>query len=142
MADRRGRQPVSGARYPRTARINKVIQEIVAEGIEDFSQVDDRLELLTVTEVRTDPDLRRATIFYSARHEEADTALEEHRVRLQSQIGQQTKMKRTPQLSFVVDSGVTTGWKIEEILKQIKEHPVVGDDAAGGEQEVASDDTP
>lgn len=121
MPDRRGRQPVGGPRYPRTARVNKVIQEIVAEGIEDASQTDDRLELLTVTDVKTDPDLRHATVYYSARHERAEEALEEHRVALQSAIGRQTKMKRTPQLSFRVDAGVDTGWRIEEILRQIND---------------------
>lgn len=123
MPDRRGRQPVGGHRYPRTARLNKLIQEIVAEAIEGISQEDDRLELLTVTDVRTDPDLRRATVYYSARHEHAEEALEEHRVALQSAIGSQTKMKRTPQLAFVVDAGVDSGWRIEEILRQIKDDP-------------------
>ncbi|MGI8794708.1 MAG: ribosome-binding factor A [Acidimicrobiales bacterium] len=104
--------------------MNKLIQEIVAEGIEEFSQTDERLELLTVTDVNTDPDLRRAVVFYSARREGADTALEEHRIALQSQIGRQTTMKRTPQLVFEIDKGMNEGWRIEEILRQMKDdHP-------------------
>ena len=135
-AGRRGRQPVGGQRYPRTARVNKVIQEIVADSIEGLSQEDDRLELLTVTEVRTDPDLRHATVYYSARHDRADEALEEHRIALQAEIGRQTKMKRTPQLSFKVDTGVDSGWRIEQILRQISDpDQPAGDQPATGTEE-------
>ena len=116
---RRGRQPVGSHRYPRTARVNEVVREIVAEALEAVSDEDERLLLVTVTGVETDRDLRRATIFYSARHENADEALMEQRVRLQAEINRQARLKRTPQLLFVPDPAVSHGWKVEEILKEI-----------------------
>ena len=108
---------MAGRRYPRTARLNHVLQEIVAEALEEVSDDDPRLELVTVTGVETEPDLRHAVVFYSARTEGAEEALAERRVQLQSAIGRQTRLKRTPQLSFVLDPAVTTGWRIESILK-------------------------
>ena len=118
--NRRGRSSHT-RRYPRTARLNEVLREILAEGLEHVSGNDDRLDLVTITGVECDPDLRAATVFYSARTEGAEEALQQHRVKLQSYIAKETRLKRTPQLSFVVDSGVTTGWRIEELLKGLEE---------------------
>ena len=125
--NRRGRSSHT-RRYPRTARLNEVLREILAEALEHVSGNDDRLELVTITGIECDPDLRAATVFYSARTEGADEALQQHRVKLQSYIAKETRLKRTPQLSFVVDSGVTTGWRIEELLKGLEAEDEPGDE--------------
>jgi ribosome-binding factor A len=125
--NRRGRSSHT-RRYPRTARLNEVLREILAEGLEHISGNDDRLDLVTITGVECDPDLRAATVFYSARTEGAEEALQQHRVKLQSFIAKETRLKRTPQLSFVVDSGVTTGWRIEELLKGLEDRDESGDE--------------
>jgi ribosome-binding factor A len=125
--NRRGRSSHT-RRYPRTARLNEVLREILAEGLEHVSGNDDRLDLVTITGVECDPDLRAATVFYSARTEGAEEALQQHRVKLQSFIAKETRLKRTPQLSFVVDSGVTTGWRIEELLKGLEDRDEAGDE--------------
>ena len=125
--NRRGRSSHT-RRYPRTARLNEVLREILAEALEHVSGNDDRLELVTITGIECDPDLRAATVFYSARTEGADEALKQHRVKLQSYIAKETRLKRTPQLSFVVDAGVTTGWRIEELLKGLEEQDEPGDE--------------
>lgn len=108
-------------RYPRTARLNEVLREILADALEHIADDDDRLDLTTVTGVEVEPGLRHATVYYSARHDHADEALMEQRVHLQAEIARQARLKRTPQLSFVVDPGVTSGWRIEEVLKGL--HP-------------------
>lgn len=110
-----------GRRYPRTARLNEVIREIVAEAIEQMVDEDERLELVTITGVDAEQDLRHATVFFTSRREGADVALEEHRSKLQSEINRQTRFKRTPQLAFVEDPGVSSGWKIEGILRDLHE---------------------
>jgi ribosome-binding factor A len=125
--NRRGRSSHT-RRYPRTARLNEVLREILAEALEHISGNDDRLELVTITGIECDPDLRAATVFYSARTEGADEALKQHRVKLQSYIAKETRLKRTPQRSFVVDAGVTTGWRIEELLKGLEEQDEPGDE--------------
>ena len=125
--NRRGRSSHT-RRYPRTARLNEVLREILAEALEHISGNDDRLELVTITGVETESDLRHAIVFYSARTEGADEALQQHRVKLQSYIAKETRLKRTPQLSFVVDSGVTTGWRIEALLQGLDEKADVEDE--------------
>ncbi len=51
-------------RYPRMARVNEVVREIIADELERLS--DPRLGLVTVTGVEVSADLRHATVYYSA----------------------------------------------------------------------------
>lgn len=112
-------------RYPRTARVNEVVREVVADELEHMAGDDARLDRLTVTSVEVDPDLRYATVFVDAPGADTVVALDEFRVRLQSAIARQVRLKRTPQLSFAPDPGVTSGTRVEEILRTIRrdEHP-------------------
>ena len=109
----------SSRRYPRTARVNQVLREVVAEALERVSDDDERLSLITVTAIDVEPDLRHATVYYASRQEGVDDALAEQRVRLQSAIGRQVRLKRTPQLSFVLDPAVITGDQVESILHRL-----------------------
>ncbi|HVM07909.1 MAG TPA: 30S ribosome-binding factor RbfA [Acidimicrobiales bacterium] len=121
-----------GRRYPRTARLNEVIREIIAEALEQLVDRDERLELVTITGVDADQDLRHATVFFTSRHEGADVALEEHRTKLQAEINRQARFRRTPQLAFVEDPGVSSGWRIEGILRDLHEQEGRdGEDEAG-----------
>jgi len=108
--------------YPRTARLNRLIQQIVADSLEEID--DERLELVTVTAVEVEPDLRHALVFYDslegeAGDEEVLEALAEARVRLQAAIGRQARVKRTPELAFRPDLGVREGDRIDTILREI-----------------------
>ena len=47
--------------YPRTARLNELVREIVAEELERID--DERLDLVTVVDVVVDADLRRAIVY-------------------------------------------------------------------------------
>lgn len=109
-------------KYPRTARVDKVIHAVVADALERSD--DDRLGLVTVTDVHCDPDLRHATVFYVARDADEDEvveALEEARVGVQAAIGREVRMKRTPQLKFEPDPVMETGWRIEQLIRQERE---------------------
>jgi ribosome-binding factor A len=109
-------------RYPRTARLDKLMQAIVADSLE--RNHDDRLGLVTVTGVHVDPDLRHAVVFFASRgqsDEEVDEALEEARVSVQADISRQVRMKRTPLLRFERDPAIDAGWRIEQILKEQRE---------------------
>lgn len=119
MVDRRGRIGNS-RRYPRTARINEVLREVVADELERLADEDPRLDLLTVTHVEAEPDLRHATVLLASLPDEAVEALAEHRVGIQAAIGRQVRLKRTPQLAFEADPAVATGQRVEEILRGLK----------------------
>jgi ribosome-binding factor A len=106
-------------RYPRTARINHVIQEVVADELERID--DDRLGLLTVTGVQVDPDLRHAVVWLSSLSSAGEEVLGKHRVRLQAAIGRQMRLKRTPELRFRTDPAVESGQRVEDILRGLEE---------------------
>lgn len=119
---RRVRGAASQARYPRVFRLNQVLREVLAEEIERLS--DGAGELLTVTGVTVDPDLRHATVWLSSLPPGARDLLDAHRVELQAALARQTTMKRTPRLSFEVDPAVVHGAAVEDALRRIR----AGDD--------------
>lgn len=129
VVDRRGSKR-NRPRYPRTARVNEVLREVVAGEIERLSDHDERLLLVTVTAVVSEPDLRHATVFLSSLGDTAREGLEQQRFRLQAAIGRQVRLKRTPQLTFSADPGVAEGERVEEILRRL-DRPGAGADAGG-----------
>lgn len=109
------------ANFPRTRRVNKLLREVIAEELERLSDADERLLLVTVTDVSTSADLRNATVFFGSLSDDAAEALEERRAAIQSAVGRQSHMKRTPKLRFEVDPAVTEGARIDEVLRRIDE---------------------
>ncbi len=107
-------------RYSRMDRVNEVLREVLADEIELVAASDVRLDLLTVTAVSCEPDLRHATVLLASLPEPAIAALGEARPRLQAAVAHQVKLKRTPQLSFAPDPAVAQGERVEEILRAIR----------------------
>lgn len=113
----------SGRQYPRTARLNKLFQEILAEELELID--DDRLDLVTVMDVEVDAELSRAKVYYAVHEEdqagEAAEALAAQRIRLQGAIGRQARVRRVPELVFEPDRVTEAASRIEEILRGLPE---------------------
>ena len=114
--------------YPRTARLNTLVREILAEELERID--DERLELVTLTAVVVDSDLGRAAVYYDhSRGEEADEeiaqAFTDLRKRLQGAVGRQTQFKRTPELRFQPDGVLRDALRIEEVLRGLSDEPPV-----------------
>jgi ribosome-binding factor A len=125
MTSRRPTRRTAGTarEYPRTARLNELVREIVADELERID--DERLPLLTVTSVEVERDMRRAVVFYDCLDGEAGDdltlqALGEARRRLQTAIGRQARMKRTPELVFQPDPAVRSGERIDLILRDVE----------------------
>jgi ribosome-binding factor A len=121
----------TGRQFPRAARVNEVLRQVLAETIERMADTDDRLMLLTVTAVTSDPELRTARVLFASLNDQAREALADVRLRLQSTLAAQVRLKRTPQLTFAVDPAVSTGSRVEEILRDIR----VGDDEGHGDEQ-------
>lgn len=119
------KRPSGTARdYPRTARLNHLVQEIVAEEVERLD--DDRLGFFTVVGVEVEPDLRRAVVWYTRLPRDGGDdevalveALAEHRARFQAAIGRQARLKRTPELVFRPDQVISRAERVEEILRHL-----------------------
>ncbi len=109
--------------YSRLDRVNEALREVLGDELERID--DDRLELVTVTGARVDPDLRRALVWFSAMSAPAPdqdirAALAVHRVRLQAAVARQLRLKRTPELAFEADPGIAVGTRVEEILRGLR----------------------
>ena len=74
-----------------------------------------------MTDVDSSTDLRTAIVYFSSLSEEALEGLDERRVAIQSAVGRQSSMKRTPRLTFAVDPAVTEGARIDEALRRLGE---------------------
>jgi ribosome-binding factor A len=115
---------------PRMRRINEVLREVVGAAIStDLS--DPRIGFTTVTSVETSPDLRHAKVYVSvlggdeAREATLAGLRSSHGV-IQARIAAETRMKRTPTLTFHYDETVEQGMRISHLLED--------GPAAGGEK--------
>jgi ribosome-binding factor A len=141
----------SPRKFPRTARVNEVMLEVLADGLERMS--DPRLELVTFTGVKVTRDLAYATVYYSTLGattagapesfaENAASALKKAAPHLRSLIGRQMRIRQVPSLTFEVDPGIVAGQRIDEILRGIHHEHAARDQAgdapierAGGAEE-------
>jgi len=108
--------------YPRTARLNQLLREILAEELDHIG--DERLELLAITSVDVDADLFRAMVYFDSLDgpdgdEAVLEALDDARKRLRQAVGRQARIKRVPELVFLPDPAVREGGRIEAILAEI-----------------------
>ena len=130
----RPRRAPSPQRYPRSARLGESLREVIAD---ELTRIDDeRLSMVTITNIEVDPEMNRAIVRYdSLLGEDGDEgileALADHRVRLQSAVGKQVRAKKTPILSFRPDEVIRAAERIEEILHRtgtLPQRPESADD--------------
>jgi ribosome-binding factor A len=116
-------------RFARTLRVNEVVHQSLADELERLS--DPRLELVTLTGVDVSPDLRHATVYYSALgRQDAGTlaGLQAAAPHLRRVLGREVRLKYLPLLHFREDPAIERGQRVEEILRGLHRH-----DRAGGE---------
>jgi ribosome-binding factor A len=141
-----GRDELSSPkRYPRTARVNEVMLEVLADELERMS--DPRLELVTLTGVDVSRDLAHAKVYYSTMtataiddragvSDDAAAALRAAGSHLRGVVGREMRIRQVPRLDFVVDSGIVSGQRIEDILREIHQREAQArDDGVAGDEE-------
>ena len=90
---------------------------------------DDRLALVSVTGVDVDRDLHRAVVWFTSLGdaEEGDAGIaetfEEHASRLRRAVGDQTRLRRTPELVFRPDTALRSAERIERLLDEMAGNP-------------------
>jgi ribosome-binding factor A len=110
----------SGHKYPRSARLNEILREVIAD---ELVRIDDeRLEFVTITGIDVDNEMNRAIVFFdSLAGESGDEAIIEvlgqHRRRIQSSINRQMRAKKTPILEFRADEVIRAAERIDDILR-------------------------
>lgn len=103
----------------RMRRINELVREVIGAALADLS--DPRIGFVTVTAVQTSTDLRSAKVFVSVLGSEEDrestlAGLRSSHGVLQERIAGETRMKRTPRLSFHYDDTAEKGDRISRLL--------------------------
>jgi len=103
-------------------RVNEMIREVLGAAI-TTEMKDPRIGFVTVTDVDTSADLRAARVYVSVlgNEDEREKTLEGLRSAhgfLQSKIGDELSMKRTPTLTFHYDESVERGARLSRLLDQ------------------------
>lgn len=109
-------------RYPRIARVNELVREVLADELERLS--DPRLGFVTLTGVDVSTDLRQATVWYSVlrmgdSHDDTADALASAEKHLKAVLARQVRLKYTPHLVFREDPAVAQGERVEQIIRQL-----------------------
>ena len=120
MTRRAKRFPPDQRAGHRTARVGELIRRIVAESMEQLDE--DRLAMVSVTGVDVDRDLHRAVVWFTslgdteAGDAEIVAAFEEHASGLRRTVGDQARLRRTPELVFRPDTVLRSAERIERLL--------------------------
>ena len=103
-------------------RVDESLRHVLSEAVPELK--DPRIGFVTVTGVRTSPDLRTARVFVSVLGNERKRAaslagLEAAHGVLQSRIGAELRLKRTPQLTFEYDPSVERGVRMTQLIDEL-----------------------
>jgi len=106
----------------RMRRVNEAVRQVLADALAG-ELADPRLGFVTVTDVKTSPDLRSARVYVSVLGGEdarADslTALRSAHGLLQGRIASQLELKRTPRLEFVYDATTDRALRVDSLLRE------------------------
>ena len=111
--------------YKRSQRVSDLIREEVADIIM-YRLKDPRIGFITVTGVDMTDDLKLARVFVSILKEEDReltlAILNDAKPFFRSSLGKRLKMKFTPAIEFRLDTSIEYGYKIDRLLKKIKDH--------------------
>ncbi|MEM7141756.1 MAG: 30S ribosome-binding factor RbfA [Actinomycetota bacterium] len=128
----RGRRP-NPATANRTARVGELIRRIVAEELEHID--DDRLTMVSITDVDVDRELHKAVIWFTTLDGDDDPeiteAFDELGGQLRKAVSSQARLRATPLLEFRADATLRSAQRIEELLASDDRPPVpdLDDDA-------------
>lgn len=104
----------------RMRRVDEAVRAVLSEAITTDLK-DPRIGFVTVTGVKTSPDLRHARVYVSVLGEDSVRTATLDGLRsahgfLQGRIAQELSLKRTPALTFEYDESIDRGMRITELL--------------------------
>ena len=105
-------------------RVDEAVREVLGDAVSRDLK-DPRVGFVTVTEVRTSPDLRHARVFVSVlgTDDERKATIEglssAHGI-LQARVARELRMKRTPTLEFLYDDTTDRAMRVEELLDRTR----------------------
>ena len=146
MNSARHRVGTARMRSGRMRRVDEAMRAVLSDAIgKDLK--DPRIGFVTVTGVKTSPDLRHARVYVSVlgtdteRQSSIDGLRSAHGV-LQRRLADELTLKHTPSLSFHYDASVDRGMRISSLVDELEhdadssgrrgDGTVTANDAAGG----------
>ena len=109
----------------RIRRVNEAMRAVLSDAISTEIK-DPRVGFVTVTGVKTSPDLRHARVYVSVLGDDAARAGTMEGLRsahgfLQRRLASELTLKHTPALTFDYDDTVDRGMRISQILDEDRE---------------------
>jgi ribosome-binding factor A len=106
----------------RMRRVDEAVREVLGDAVAKDLK-DPRVGFVTVTDVKTSPDLRHAHVHVSVlgSEEEREASLEGLRSAhgyLQRRVARELRLKHTPELDFVLDLTAERAFHLEEIIRR------------------------
>jgi ribosome-binding factor A len=107
-------------RSDRLRRVDEAVRQVLSDAVATGLK-DPRVGFVTVTAVRTSPDLRHARVYVSVLGDpqEREATLEGLRSAhgyLQRRVASELRLKNTPTLDFVYDDSVERGIRLTELI--------------------------
>jgi ribosome-binding factor A len=106
----------------RMRRVDEAVREVLSDAITKQLQ-DPRVGFVTVTGVKTSPDLRHARVYVSVLGDEQIRAASLDGLRsahgfLQRTVASELNLKHTPTLTFEYDDSIDHGMRISRLLDE------------------------
>jgi ribosome-binding factor A len=106
----------------RLRRVNEAVRQVLSDAI-GADVKDPRVGFVTVTAVRTSPDLRHAHVYVSVLGSASDRTATLDGLRsahgfLQRRVAGELRLKHTPTLQFEYDDSVDRGMRITELIER------------------------
>jgi ribosome-binding factor A len=118
----------------RMRRVDEALRAVLSDAITKDLQ-DPRVGFVTVTAVKTSPDLRHARVYVSVLGDEEarSSTLEGLRSAhgfLQGRLAAELPLKHTPTLTFEYDESIVRGMRITRLIDENPAHPAIDEDPA------------
>jgi ribosome-binding factor A len=102
-------------------RVDEALREVLSDAVSGDLK-DPRIGFVTVTDVKTSPDLRHARVYVSVLGDEQEreasiAGLQSAHGVLQRRVAGELRLKRTPTLEFVLDETARQAARLEELLR-------------------------
>jgi ribosome-binding factor A len=105
----------------RMRRVDTAVRQVVGDTVAQDLK-DPRVGFVTVTDVKTSPDLRHARVYVSVLGEPAEQEASLEGLRsahgfLQRRVASELRLKHTPELEFVLDDTAEKAFRLEALLE-------------------------
>jgi ribosome-binding factor A len=110
---------MSGARM---RRVDEAMRQVLGDALAQELK-DPRIGFVTVTDVKTSPDLRHARVYVSVLGTDAEQAATLDGLRsahgfLQGHVASELRLKRTPELQFELDHTAENAARLERLIEE------------------------